>query len=84
MKNAYDYFLEYTNKDLFYAEKSVEWNLMTEEIKKLLALQVVKKRQSEYPPLEDFADAWIKNDESALEEYRQKCLSVKIKYPKPL
>jgi len=41
-----------------------------------------RSRSSEYPPLEDFADAWVKNDEQALEEYRQKCLAVKAKYPK--
>ncbi len=39
-------------------------------------------RKTEYPPIEDFADAWVKNDEQALEEYRQKCLAVKAKYPK--
>lgn len=40
-------------------------------------------RAPEYPPIEDFADAWVKNDEQALEDYRQKCLAVKAKYPKP-
>lgn len=39
-------------------------------------------RAIEYPPIEDFADAWVKNDEQALEDYRQKCLAVKTKYPK--
>jgi len=40
-------------------------------------------RAPEYPPIEDFADAWVKNDETALENYRQMCLAVKAKYPKP-
>jgi len=83
MKNAYDYFLEYTDKDLFYTEKSVEWNLTVEQLKELLILQVIKKRQSEYPDHRDFLDAWVKNDDIALEVYRQKCLSVKLQYPKP-
>lgn len=39
-------------------------------------------RRNEYPPLEDFVDAWVKNDQIALEEYRQKCLEIKSKYPK--
>ena len=40
-------------------------------------------RIKEYPPIEEFADAWVKNDTDALEVYRQKCLDVKEKYPKP-
>lgn len=42
-----------------------------------------RKRLYSYPPLGDFVDAWVKGDDSALEEYRQKCLEVKAKYPKP-
>jgi hypothetical protein len=41
------------------------------------------QRIREYPPITDFADAWVKQDEDALEEYRQACLAVKAKYPKP-
>lgn len=40
-------------------------------------------RRRAYPPLADFADAWVKQDEAALEAYRQKCLDVKAQYPKP-
>ena len=39
-------------------------------------------RAKEYPPIEVFVDAWVKNDQQALEDYRQKCLAVKAKYPK--
>ncbi len=42
-----------------------------------------RKRLYSYPELGEFADAWVKNDQAALEEYRQKCLAVKEKYPKP-
>jgi len=49
----------------------------------ILLLQAQESRKKEYPPIEDFADAWVKQDESALEEYRQRCLAVKVKYPKP-
>lgn len=42
-----------------------------------------KVRAVKYPPLTDFADAWVKQDDVALEEYRQKCLAVKASYPKP-
>jgi ATP/maltotriose-dependent transcriptional regulator MalT len=44
---------------------------------------VQRQRKNEYPPIADFADAWVKQDDAALEEYRQKCLAVKAKYPKP-
>jgi len=44
---------------------------------------VQMNRKDAYPPIEDFADAWVKDDQVALEEYRQKCLAVKTKYPKP-
>jgi hypothetical protein len=42
-----------------------------------------RKRINSYPELGEFVDAWVKNDEKALEEYRAKCLEVKKKYPKP-
>jgi len=42
-----------------------------------------RKRINSYPELGEFVDAWVKNDQAALEEYRQKCLAVKSKYPKP-
>jgi hypothetical protein len=46
------------------------------------SLSYAEKRRLEYPPIEDYADAWVKNDEVALEKYRQSCLAVKTKYPK--
>jgi len=42
-----------------------------------------RKRLYTYPEIGEFLDAWVKNDKKALEEYRQKCLDVKAKYPKP-
>lgn len=42
-----------------------------------------RQRLMAYPELGEFIDAWVKKDEEALEEYRQKCLAVKAKYPKP-
>jgi len=42
-----------------------------------------RNRLYSYPELGEFLDAWVKKDEVALEEYRQKCLAVKAKYPKP-
>lgn len=51
-----------------------------EEISKL---DYVRQRVFAYPNLGEFVDAWVKGDEAALEQYRQDCLAVKAKYPKP-
>lgn len=40
------------------------------------------KRQAAYPLIADFADAWVKQDNAALEAYRAACLAVKNQYPK--
>jgi hypothetical protein len=45
----------------------------------------ISKRQSEYPPLTDLADALYhqsKGDETKLTAYLAKCEAVKTKYPK--
>ena len=45
----------------------------------------IAKRQSEYPPLADFADAyyWAQNgDNTKMTAYIDKCEAVKTKYPK--
>jgi len=42
-----------------------------------------RKRKLEYPPITDYLDAVVKGDEEAIQEYINKCLAVKVKYPKP-
>ena len=60
-----------------------------EELGKVIAqaefdsLDYYRQRIYSYPEIGEFLDAWVKGDESALEEYRQACLAVKAKYPKP-
>jgi hypothetical protein len=49
----------------------------------LAQMDYVRQRINNYPELGEFVDAWVKNDQTALEEYRQKCLEIKAKYPKP-
>lgn len=49
----------------------------------LAQMDYVRQRINNYPELGEFVDAWVKNDQAALEEYRQKCLAIKAKYPKP-
>jgi hypothetical protein len=50
--------------------------------KELAKMNYVEQRLRAYPPMSNFADAWVKQDEAALEKYRQDCLAVKARYPK--
>lgn len=56
------------------------WGLtITEEI----IHQVISTLRVEaYPPMADYLDAIVKNDNDQLNDYLQKCLAVKQKYPK--
>lgn len=40
-------------------------------------------RAAEYPDFRDYLDGIVKNDQNQIQEYIQKCLAVKAKYPKP-
>ena len=42
-----------------------------------------RQRKNEYPPAEDYIDGVVKGDQDQIDEYIQKCLAVKAKYPKP-
>jgi hypothetical protein len=42
-----------------------------------------KRRAREYPPITDYLDAVVKGDQDAIDEYINKCLAIKAKYPKP-
>ena len=43
----------------------------------------IKKRQSEYPPITDFIDGYVKGDQAQIQAYVDACLAVMKKYPKP-
>ncbi len=45
--------------------------------------QYQRDRKQEYPPIEDYIDGVVKGDQDQINEYIQKCLAVKAKYPKP-
>ena len=50
-----------------------------------VVLNYADLRKAEYPPLEDFADAYVKaqlGDSSELDEYVAMCNDIKVKYPK--
>jgi hypothetical protein len=40
-------------------------------------------RAAEYPPMVDYIDGVVKNDQAQIDKYIADCLAVKAKYPKP-
>lgn len=51
--------------------------------KDIAAMDYIRQRVMHYPNLGEFVDAWVKGDNAALEAYRQECLNVKARFPKP-
>jgi hypothetical protein len=49
----------------------------------LNALTYAQRRAAEYPPVTDYLDAIVKNDQAQLQKYISDCQAVKAKYPKP-
>lgn len=45
--------------------------------------RVLEARANEYPPISDYLDGLVKNDQAQIDKYIADCLAVKIKYPKP-
>lgn len=65
------------------AERIGKLNYEKQREEEIAQMDYVRQRLTFYPEMSEFVDAWVKNDQAALEEYRQKCLEVKTKYPKP-
>ncbi len=42
-----------------------------------------QQRAAEYPPIADYLDAVVKNDQVVIVKYIEDCNAVKLKYPKP-
>ena len=42
----------------------------------------IAKRAKEYPPITDYIDGVVKNDQAQIDKYIADCLAVKAKYPK--
>lgn len=47
-----------------------------------LNLEYQRKRANEYPPITDYLDGIVKGDTTQVQEYIDKCLAIKAKYPK--
>lgn len=54
------------------SEQMIDWKLDNYQI----------LRQPLYPKQSEYLDAIVKEDEVAIQEYKDKCLAVKLKYPK--
>jgi hypothetical protein len=46
-------------------------------------LEYQRLRALEYPPMADYLDGIVKNDQDQIQAYIDACLAVKEKYPKP-
>ena len=46
------------------------------------AYAYIAKRASEFPPITDYIDGVVKNDQAQIDKYIADCLAVKAKYPK--
>lgn len=57
-----------------------EWGLTIND--EVLTRVIETLRKESYPPLSDYADAFVKDDQAALGVYKEKCLAVKAKYTK--
>jgi hypothetical protein len=44
--------------------------------------EILRLRSLEYPPITDYLDALVKDDEAAIQAYFAACKAVKAKYPK--
>lgn len=45
--------------------------------------RVLAARADEYPPMSDYLDGVVKQDQAQIDKYIADCLAVKAKYPKP-
>lgn len=44
---------------------------------------VERERKKEYPPVDEYMDGLVKGSNSQMQDYINKCLEVKLRYPKP-
>ena len=70
---------EYNSLDWFGDWQKPAWGELQVKINEL-SIQV--KRASEYPPITDYIDGVVKNDQAQIDKYIADCLAVKAKYPK--
>jgi hypothetical protein len=66
---------------------ALDETLITAEINRLQAEhdqnQYQRDRAQEYPPMTDYLDGVVKNDQAQIDKYIADCQAVKTRYPKP-
>lgn len=75
-----------TFKKWWHHQDAPSWEEILAESDRLKTIAYQQCRADEYPPLQEFADAYYwntKGDSSKLEAYLAKVEAVKAKYPKP-
>ncbi len=55
---------------------------VSEQMKQWKLLNYQLLREPLYPKQSEYLDAVVKNDEDAIQLYKDKCLAIKLKYPK--
>lgn len=69
-----------------YKEEDIEVKWVTDEewasINEAIPVSYIEKRRAEYPPITDYIDGIVKGDSAQVQDYINKCLAVKAKYPK--
>jgi hypothetical protein len=61
---------------------SLEGFLTATEFLERYNADYISQRTGAYPPIEDYLDAIVKNDTTAIEKYKSDCLAVKTRFPK--
>ena len=70
---------EYNSVDWFSDWNKPTWETLQVEISKI---SYQRNRAKEYPPITDYIDGVVKNDQAQIDKYIADCLAVKAKYPK--
>lgn len=62
-------------------------NILEQEVERLnseyMYNEYQRLRAAEYPPMADYLDGIVKNDQEQIQKYIDACQAVKDKYPKP-
>ena len=74
---AFEPFTSYDGYDFTYCQ---EWGLTINE--EVVVRTISDIRKNAYPPMANYLDAIVKNDNEALQTYLDACLAVKEKYNK--
>jgi hypothetical protein len=59
------------------------WNVSDATAEEHLA-RILNARANEYPPMTDYLDGVVKQDQTQIDKYIADCLAIKAKYPKPV